>query len=85
MHSSDVFYAGPKGETWQHVVERTGVDCVEMESFALFHNANVLGKQAACLLTISDSFVSKKLLSAEERQNSFREMMHLALEAAIAL
>lgn len=85
VHSSDVFYAGPKGETWQHVVERTGVDCVEMESFALFHNANVLGKQAACLLTISDSFVSKKLLSAEERQNSFREMMHLALEAAIAL
>ncbi len=85
VHSSDVFYGGPNGETWEQIVARTGVDCVEMESFALFHNANVLGKHAACLLTISDSFVSKKVLSAEDRQNSFRDMMRLALETAIAL
>ena len=31
---------------------------MEMGSFALFHNAQVLGKRAACLLTISDSFVT---------------------------
>ena len=54
-----------------------------MESFALFHNANVLGKNAACLLTISDSFVSKKELSSEDRQNGFKQMMEVALEAAI--
>ena len=29
-----------------------GCACVEMESFALFHNACILGKRAACLLTI---------------------------------
>ena len=57
----------------------------KMESFALFHNANVLGKNAACLLTISDSFVTKTEISAEERQNSFTDMMKLALETAIAL
>lgn len=85
VHSSDVFYGGPNKETWQDTVARTGVECVEMESFALFQNANVLGKNAACLLTISDSFVSKIELSAEDRQNSFRNMMRLALEAAIAL
>ena len=62
-----------------------GVDCVEMESFALFHNANVLGKGAACLLTISDSLVDFTAMSAEERQTTFRTMMHLALESAIAL
>ena len=56
-----------------------------MESFALFHNANVLGKKAACLLTISDSFVSKKALSAEDRQMAFKEMVTLALETAISL
>ena len=39
-----------------------------MESFALFHNANVLGKKAGCILTISDSLVTHKLLSAEERE-----------------
>ena len=58
---------------------------MEMESFALFHNANMCGKRAACLLTISDSFINHIELSSEERQNSFREMMVLALETAIAL
>ena len=82
VHSSDVFYGQ---EPWQEIAARTGSECVEMESFGLFHNANVLGKQAACLLTISDSFVDHVELTAEERQTSFKTMMTLALEAAIVL
>ncbi len=82
VHSSDVFYGS---EPWQQIAERTGSECVEMESFGLFHNANVLGKRAACLLTISDSFVNHKELTSEERQTSFSTMMRLALETAIAL
>ena len=82
VHSSDVFYSEPSQGTWQDIADRTGSDCVEMESFALFHNANVLGKKAACLLTISDSFVNHEELSSEQRQNSFTEMMRLALETA---
>ena len=85
VHSSDVFYSDPSQGSWQDIAERTGSDCVEMESFALFHNANILGKRAACLLTISDSFVSHVELTSEERQNSFTEMMTLALETAIEL
>lgn len=85
VHSSDVFYADSSQGTWKEIAERTGTDCVEMESFALFHNANMLGKRAACLLTISDSFVNHVELTAEQRQNSFTEMMVLALEAAITL
>ena len=85
VHSSDVFYTDPKMESWQELRERTGSDCVEMESFALFHNAKALGKRAACLLTISDSFVTKQEISAEARQNSMTDMMKLALETAIAL
>lgn len=85
VHSSDVFYGGEGGRPWQEIRKATGVDCVEMESFALFHNANVLGKRAACILTISDSLVKHDVLSAEDRQNSFTEMMRLALETAIAL
>lgn len=84
IHSSDVFYSN-NNETYQQKAERTGSECVEMESFALFHNAATLGKNAACLLTISDSFVSSKELSSEERQNSFLQMMKLALETAISL
>ena len=71
VHSSDVFYSDPSQGSWQDIAERTGSDCVEMESFALFHNANMLGKRAACLLTISDSFVSHVELTSEERQNEF--------------
>ncbi len=85
VHSSDVFYTDNSQGTYQDLAKRTGSQCVEMESFALFHNAAYLGKNAACLLTISDSFVSAKVLSAEERQNSFRTMMELALETAIEL
>lgn len=85
VHSSDVFYNDPSVGGWKAVYEKSQSECVEMESFALFHNANVLGKQAACLLTISDSFVSEAELTAEERQNSMLEMIKLALEAAIKL
>ena len=85
VHSSDVFYSDPSMGGWQKISERTGTECVEMESFALFHNANVCGKHAATMLTISDSFVSRVELSADERQNSFLTMMRLALESAITL
>lgn len=85
VHSSDVFYSAPSQGTWQELAERTNTECVEMESFALFHNANMLGKRAACLLTISDSFVNHVELTSDQRQNSFTTMMELALEAAISL
>lgn len=85
VHSSDQFYTTPEVGTWQELAKRTDTDCVEMESFALFHNANILGKNATCLLTISDSFTLKTALTAEERQNSFTAMMRLALESAICL
>lgn len=85
VHSSDVFYNDPSVGGWKAVHEKSQSECVEMEAFALFHNANVLGKQAACVLTISDSFVSAAELTAEERQNSMLEMIRLALETAIRL
>lgn len=82
VHSSDVFYQQPDRGSYERYLTNHGAKCVEMESFALFHNANVLGKKAACLLTISDSFVTKEAVDAEGRQNSFTTMMRLALEAA---
>ena len=54
----------------------------EMESFGLFHNAKVLGKKAACLLTISDNLVTHVETTHEERQVKLVEMMKIALEAA---
>lgn len=82
-HSTDVFYYEDNVDDYKAISSKHACACVEMESFALFHNANVLGKRAACLLTISDSFVSKKELSAKEREVSFDDMMQVALEAAV--
>lgn len=84
IHSSDVFYRD-SGKTWEIIRDEHDVLCVEMESFALFANANHLNKKAACLLTISDSFVTQEVTSADERQNAFTKMMEIALDAAIAL
>lgn len=83
VHSCDVFYHEDNVDDYRAIYEKHGCLCVDMESFALFHNANVLGKNAACMLTISDSFTNHKLLTAEERQTSFNDMMQVALEAAI--
>lgn len=84
IHSSDVFYAeAGKSESFEEINKKHGCVCVEMESFALFHNAKVLGKNAACLLTISDSLVTHKLTTAEERQTAFTKMMEIALETFV--
>ena len=82
IHSSDVSYRQPsdaKPTYWERLRDEKGCLAVEMESFALFHNAKVLGRRAACLLTISDSFVSPEITTPEQRQTSFTAMMKVAL------
>ena len=78
IHSHDVFYSPFPDQTF---IEKHGLIAVEMESFALFANARYLNKQAACLLTVSDSIVNKEATSPEERQNAFTSMMEVALSA----
>jgi len=83
IHTCDIFYRQPwQGEDppyWKALYEKENIVAVEMESFALFHNAAATGKNAACLLTISDSLVTHEMTTAEERQNSFMNMMKIAL------
>ena len=86
LHSSDVFYRHDDRQNpayWELLRDEKGCVAVEMESFALFHNAAVLGKRAACLVTISDSFVSHQETTPEERQTSFTAMMKVALGAEL--
>ncbi|AGM25847.1 purine nucleoside phosphorylase [Spiroplasma syrphidicola EA-1] len=82
VHSSDVFYR-QNPDDWKKINKEYDALCVEMESFALFANARALNKKAGCLLTISDSFISGAVTTAAERQNNFKKMMELALEAII--
>ena len=81
--SSDIFYnANPDAQKrWQ----RLGVLGVEMEAAALYMNAAYAGKSALAICTVSDHLITGESLPAEERQNSFTEMMEIALNTAIRL
>ncbi len=78
----DTFYRENAVEDHNHFIEQGLVAC-EMESFALFHNANLFGKKASCLLTVSNNFSTGLETTAEERQNAFMQMVEVALEASL--
>jgi len=81
--SSDVFYGDdPTGsERWR----KLGVLCVEMEAAALYMNAARAGKNALAIMTVSDHLLTGEATSAQERQESFTQMMEVALETAVAM
>lgn len=81
--SSDVFYNDNMNanEGWR----KMGVLCVEMEAAALYMNAARCGKNALAILTVSDSMVTGEETTAQERQNSFTQMMEIALNTAVSL
>lgn len=81
VYCSDVFYN--ETENPNTLFDEYGCVAIEMESFALFHNANVLNKKAACILTISDNLVTGDKLSSIDRQTGFDEMIKLALESTL--
>lgn len=79
--SSDVFYSErAASQAWADM----GVLGVEMEAAALYLNAIAAGKRALGIMTVSDLVLREGALPAEERQNSFTQMMEIALETAIS-
>ncbi len=81
--SSDTFYSDDtkSSEKWA----KMGVLAVEMEAAGLYMNAARAGKNALAICTVSDHLLTGEATSAEERQNSFTQMMLVALETAIRL
>ena len=59
-----------------------GILAVEMETAGIYWTAQRFGKRALSILTISDHIFTGEALSAQERQDSFHEMMEIALETA---
>ena len=78
--SSDTFYDdnGERTVKWA----KMGVLAVEMEAAALYMNAARAGKNALAICTVSDSLVTGEATTAEERQESFTDMVKLALDIA---
>ncbi len=87
--SSDVFYGDmqgiPEEMTSSALWGKMGVLGVEMEAAALYMNAARAGKNALAILTVSDHLLTGEALSAEDRQNTFTDMMKLSLETAVSL
>ena len=76
----DVFYEF--GDWWKKWA-KMGVKAVEMETAALYMNAANNNVNALSIISISDNFVTGAKSTVEERQNSFTNMMKLALEASV--
>lgn len=81
--SSDVFYGDNPNATPNWI--KMGVMAVEMEAAALYMNAARFKKNALALCTVSDHIITGEATTAEERQNSFTQMMEIALNTAIRL
>ncbi|SKC76588.1 purine-nucleoside phosphorylase [Maledivibacter halophilus] len=80
--SEDVFYGDLDTlRNWA----RMGILAVEMEAAGLYMNAAAAGKNALCMVTISDCPFTGEAASAEFRQTKFNDMMKIALETAIKL
>lgn len=84
--SSDRFYGDdsclPESMQANNLWSKMGVMAIEMESAALYMNAARYGKNALAICTISDHLITGEAMTAAERQNTFTQMMELALETA---
>ena len=89
VNSSDVFYGDhigvPEGLDSIYGLQKMGVMALEMEAAALYMNAARYGKRALCICTISDHVIKHEETTAEQRQNSFTQMMKVALDVAVAM
>ncbi len=79
IYSSDVFYK--ENNNFKEIYQKHGCRAVEMETFALFHNANILNKKATAILTVADNAITKLETTSLEREQNFTKMMELALES----
>ncbi len=78
--SADVYYDDDPAtlERWK----KLGVLAVEMESAGLYATAARAGRQALCICTVSNHIMTGEELDPELRQNSFSEMVQVALKTA---
>jgi len=80
IYSSDVFY--DERPDLNEQMTRHGILGVEMEAAELYILAARHGVRALAVLTVSDHLLTHEALSAEDREQSFGDMVEIALEAA---
>lgn len=80
IYSSDVFYDERPDLTEQ--MTRHGILGVEMEAAELYTLAARYGARALAVLTVSDHLQTGEALPSEDREQSFGDMVEIALHAA---
>jgi purine-nucleoside phosphorylase len=80
--TSDVFY--DESVATFDLLAKHGTLAVEMETAALYTIAAREGARALSMVTVSDHLVTHEVMSSEERQIGFENMVTLALETALA-
>ncbi len=81
--SSDIFYhADPQFNLGWY---KMGVLAVEMEAAALYMNAAAAGRRALAICTVSDHILRGEALDSDARQNTFTDMMTIALGVAVSV
>lgn len=87
--TSDTFYTDTAGLTDENLPSsawgRMNVTAIEMETAALYMTAARAGCEALAICTVSDHLLTGEATSAEERQNSFTDMITLALDTGAEL
>ena len=81
VFTSDLFYT-PESDIFEKM-EKLGILGVDMEAAGIYGVAADHGAKALTILTVSDHITRGEKLSSEERQDSFNDMMKVALETAI--
>ena len=82
LFSSDQFYS-TRPELTEPFVQH-GALAVEMEAAGLYTLAAYHGRRALAICTVSDHLVTKEETTAQEREQTFRDMIEIALRAATA-
>ena len=80
IYTSDFFYY--PDQTLNEKLKDFNHLAVEMEAAGLYWTADACKKKALAILSVSDHLFKPQSLSSEERQNSFTDMMKIALDTA---
>ncbi len=81
IYTTDVFYKDSKEDF--KLLSNYKCLASEMETFALFHNAHLFNREAACLLTVINYLDTKEEIDPIEREQYLIESIELVLEALL--
>lgn len=81
VYTKDKFYNSD--DNYRKSYNKYGCLVCDKESFKLFECAKKFNKKAACLLTVSDSLETDKILNESEMKKSFKKLIEIALESTL--